>query len=143
MGRISQRFAVFQHNHFRHTGKKFYGRVWATRLIIQLWELPWGMWEHRNDILHNTTSQRQRQERANLRQKIRAQFCQGDEDILTTDKYLLEDKDKVLAYDLPNTIDWLIKIKGARKAHTRLEAVLHDRLKRSRTIMSNWLRSAN
>ena len=101
------------------------------------------MWEHRNDILHNTTSRRQKQELANLRQKVRAQFVRGDKDIPTTDQYLLADKDKVLEYDLPNTIDWLNKIKGARKAHTRLEAVLHDRLKQSRNIMSNWLKSAN
>jgi hypothetical protein len=143
MGRISQRFAVFQHNHFRHTGKKSYGRVWATRLITQLWELPWGMWEHRNDILHNGTTRQQKEELDQLRQQVRAQFCLGNRGIPPTDQYLLEDKATVLAYDLPNTIHWLTTIKEARKSHVRLEAVLHDRLKKSRAIMSNWLQSAN
>ena len=97
MGSISQRFAVFQHNHFRHTGSKYYGRVWATRLITQLWELPWGMWEHRHDVLHNSTTRQQAEQLSNLRRQVRAQFCQGGRDITETDQYLLADKDKVLA----------------------------------------------
>jgi len=32
-------------------------RRWATELIKKLWNISWDMWDHRNGILHNYTSQ--------------------------------------------------------------------------------------
>jgi hypothetical protein len=34
---------------FRNTGK-----AWAATLTLEMWELSWQMWDHRNDILHNS-----------------------------------------------------------------------------------------
>jgi hypothetical protein len=30
------------------------GKSWTAALTLAIWELSWCMWDHRNDILHNS-----------------------------------------------------------------------------------------
>jgi hypothetical protein len=44
--------AVTANHHLKEDNDK--GRVWVRKTVLQLWEFSREMWEHRNDVLHNT-----------------------------------------------------------------------------------------
>jgi hypothetical protein len=54
MGRLSDRWEPLQHTYFLTLGRQSTGRSWAVSLIIQLWQLSWNQWDHRNGIDKNT-----------------------------------------------------------------------------------------
>jgi hypothetical protein len=101
------------------------------------------MWEHRNEIKHNNTTPRERDELQNLRKEVEEQFVLGELGLPSTDHYLLEDKDKVFTYDLAHTKRWLKCITLARTEKLQLEARMRDRYRFARRIMKNWLLTAN
>jgi hypothetical protein len=44
--------AVAANHHLKEDNDK--GRAWVRKTVLQLWEFSREMWEHRNDMLHNT-----------------------------------------------------------------------------------------
>jgi hypothetical protein len=44
--------AVTANHHLKEDNDK--GRAWVRKTMLQLWEFSHEMWEHRNDVLHNT-----------------------------------------------------------------------------------------
>jgi hypothetical protein len=44
--------AVAANHHLKEDNDK--GRAWVRKTVLQLWEFSREMWEHRNDVLHNT-----------------------------------------------------------------------------------------
>jgi hypothetical protein len=44
--------AVAANHHLKEDNDK--GRAWVQKTVLQLWEFSREMWEHRNDVLHNT-----------------------------------------------------------------------------------------
>jgi hypothetical protein len=44
--------AVAANHHLKEDNDK--GRAWVQKTMLQLWEFSREMWEHRNDVLHNT-----------------------------------------------------------------------------------------
>jgi hypothetical protein len=78
-----------------------------------------------------------------LNQQVKHQFNLGHNGLPQSDHYLLDDKDLVLSYDLLHTQRWLQLIEGAREEQIHLEASLHNKFKRARTCMKQWLLKAN
>jgi hypothetical protein len=54
MGGLSDCWAPLQQKYFISLGKRTTGHSWASSLIVQLWQLSWNQWSHRNDVDKNT-----------------------------------------------------------------------------------------
>ena len=137
-GRPTRRFAEYQHRHFQDIGKDNYGSIWLSKFITQAYDITFQMWQHRNEVKHNTTSPQDQAALQQLRFQVEDQFVTGLLGLPKQDHYLLDDKDKTLNYDLPHTRRWLNLIKGARQAQIRTEAALRNRLKASQKFMRDW-----
>ena len=101
------------------------------------------MWEHCNDIKHNTTTPQQLAALQQLRTQVEEEFVKGLLGLPESDHYLLDDKDLILSYDLAHTKWWLALLKGARQAQIRTEAVLQNQFKAAQKFMRDWLATAN
>jgi hypothetical protein len=60
MGRLLDCWAPLQHKYFQSLGKLTKGHSWAVPLIVQLWQLSWNQWDHRNEINKTPCIQRNR-----------------------------------------------------------------------------------
>ena len=49
-------WAATQHSYFQSIQSRRTGHRWAVGLSTQLWRLTFSMWDHRNQVLHNTTA---------------------------------------------------------------------------------------
>ena len=58
LGRITPKFAAVQQQHYMSMEKRQQGKTWSRKLIRQLWDIAWTMWEHRNFITHHTLTTR-------------------------------------------------------------------------------------
>jgi hypothetical protein len=57
-GCIPFKWADVQEAHFIWLGRRNTGKRWATSPIVKLWEIAWGIWDHRNQIkLHVESAQ--------------------------------------------------------------------------------------
>jgi hypothetical protein len=50
------------------------GKQWAKKLIIQLFNISWDMWEHRNGIKFNTMTPAKIRETIELNRQIEQEF---------------------------------------------------------------------
>ena len=53
LGRISYRWSNIQLTYYQKRHMKKTGEKWAEKLIQYIWKLHWGIWNHRNEILHD------------------------------------------------------------------------------------------
>jgi hypothetical protein len=53
-GRIAKSWTPLQSTDFAGQQLRNTGKSWAAALTLAIWELSWQMWDHRNDILHNS-----------------------------------------------------------------------------------------
>jgi hypothetical protein len=53
-GRIAQSWTPLQSTDFAGRQLRITGKSWAAVLTLAILELSWQMWDHRNDILHNS-----------------------------------------------------------------------------------------
>ena len=139
-GRISKDLSAYQQVHLSKTGRQGTGTVWLSKLINQLWLVMWRMWDHRNKINKGTRTAQDQSDVDKLHLEVRREFNLGKQGLLPTDYHLVEDRSQILSYDLPQLKAWHSRILNARAAHTRVSLRLHDQLKKSRQLMSNWLR---
>ena len=70
LGRMSTKFAPIQSRHYESLGLRRTGAVWARKLITELNEILWEMWEHRNHVLHKTMTPQKEQQLENIREQI-------------------------------------------------------------------------
>jgi hypothetical protein len=56
-GFIATSWMATQQSYLEYIVKKTTGKRWASRLIVQLWEITWDMWRHQMKILDNPDSQ--------------------------------------------------------------------------------------
>ncbi|MGL5936523.1 MAG: hypothetical protein ACRCZI_12995, partial [Cetobacterium sp.] len=142
-GRPSKLFTELQHKHYQEIGLQFHGHSWLSKTISQLYDISWGMWEHRNEIKHNTTTPKQKELLTQLWLQVEHQFLLGTLGLPATDHYLLEVKEDIFTYDLPRTQRWLGLITGAREEQIQVEATLKNQFARARNFMRQWLMKAN
>jgi hypothetical protein len=67
------------------------GQTWSTAFLVELWNLPWEMWEHRNGILHGATNTPQQQcSVEELLLEVNAELEQGPDTMLVPDQQLVD-----------------------------------------------------
>jgi hypothetical protein len=138
LGRISEKFATFQQEHFTRARARNTGNVWASKMITQLWKVMYSMWEHRNTINNTTTTKQEQQEQKQLLLQVRREFNQGKKGLVPIDHHLLQDRFEVLSRSLQGLRDWTDRIHNARKHTVRVQKRLRDSQAASRRLMERW-----
>ena len=134
LGRIHKDFASIQDQHYAQGSSQKKGRPWLTRLIRQVWDISFDMWEHRNKILHGDTTPQKLAQLQNLRLKAQEQFHLGTAGLLTQDHHWLEDHAAVFAMDLDSLRLWHKSITLAREAYTGSQAHTRSTLNQSTRV---------
>ena len=140
LGRVSTKFATLQEAYYISLGSDRGGRTWLSALIRESADISFHMWEHRNNILHNTMTPRDQAILETLRQQIKDEFAKGLSTLLQSDQHWLQDKPRLLEMDLPDTRKWLLTLTLARQAHRDHFDKQRASLNKSRAFMERWLK---
>ena len=75
--------ATAQSEHLLFLKKEGDGQVWLSKLITQIWDISFHMWEHRNKAEHgDQLTPTQQAELNKLRQEVKEQFAQGPDHLM-------------------------------------------------------------
>ena len=99
-GRITVEMEAVVAEQYRRTSSKKKHNKWTMNLIKQLWEIQWRLWEHRNNVEHHHMTPAKQQQLDNMLAKANDELHQGCEDVLSQDRHLFADHDKVLSLSL-------------------------------------------
>ena len=141
LGHISNHWKGVQHSYYLWLGRQNTGKQWVKLLIIQLFNVSWDMWEHRNAIKHNTMTPAKCREIAALDTSIREEYEMGDTNLLPRDRAWLSKPLSTLLqdYDLTQKKQWLTSVEQARVRWSRRRELTRHSQNTSRTILRNWL----
>ena len=121
LGRMSKKLAAYQDKHYKSIGRRATGKVWLRGIIQQMIDICWGMWEHRNHVLHETETDRDRAELANLRRTVKEEFRKGRSGLFKQDCHKLQHREWVLEQGLEFLRTWIDDIQLARLAYSRVQ----------------------
>ena len=108
LGRISTKIIQLQHRFLKTTSSRSTGLTWASGLIIELWDISWDMWMHRNDVRHDPDSSINKIERESLLAKVQHEMELGTTSLLHEDHYLLSTPfENIQQWDFPQIRGWL------------------------------------
>jgi hypothetical protein len=140
MGHISNHWKSVQHAYFLWQGRRNTGKKWATQLIIQLQNVSWDMWEHRNGILHNTMTPAKLRALARLDDSIQEEYSAGTHRLLPRDhRWFDKPIETVLGYPFQEKEQWLSSVLYARIRWRHRRDVARASLDASRRVLRNWL----
>ena len=117
-GLLSTKWAILQHEYYTSIGSKRSGLVWASHLILQLWDINQKIWVYRNHQLHtNTTLLHQLHGTEYLDTAINREFCIGKGNLPTPfspffSQYTLQ---QLLSLSIDSKIGWFRTIRTARE----------------------------
>ncbi len=112
-------------------------RRWTAEIIKKIWNTAWDMWEHRNNILHDSEQNREAILEHNTNKKIRQTYASGTGQLARTDFRLMAN---TLEYHLgqPHHTKklWLASIEAAihrRRLHE------HGAMTAEQRLMETWV----
>ena len=114
-------WAEAQHAYYKSIQVQNEGLNWLAALIKKLWQVSWGMWQHRNSV---ATIQAEAQRNEDLEVAIREEYKQGFSNLpahlqrLTTGT----DEEKTLSLSLADQETWLRHVQDARENPEEIEA---------------------
>jgi hypothetical protein len=76
-GCIAIKWAGVQDTHFLWLGRRNTGKLWATSLVIKLWEVVWDLWDHRNQAKYNLKMAQDIARRDSILLAVRSEFSFG------------------------------------------------------------------
>jgi len=126
-------------DHFLSEKLRNKGRPWLSNLIIQLWDLQFQMWEHRNKIKHSDITPAKLLQLDVLRTQSTEELEAGCLSLQLTDKHLFKDEDKVANFNLMEMKQWLLEVHLARDAANHEFIQKRRSLSRARAFMRDWL----
>jgi hypothetical protein len=132
-------------NHLLRINPSKRPETWAKGLLLQVWDISFDMWEHRNEKLHgDTPTPTQATELDILRAKVRTEFAKGPVTLLPDHKWMLNDecKEWALNQSYPRTQRWVETIQLSRKGYQIKQTKLNTRLARQQQQMRQWLATA-
>ena len=135
---IQQRHS--KHKHIIHKT----GRRWMRLLLKQLHNLAWAQWDHRNDVLHNPQSRRNRALLANLQDEIIHEQMRGPDDLPPRDRsHFSHSIASLLNKSVATKQAWLANVTSARhrQARRRNEAADAHADTESRSRILTWSRT--
>ena len=142
LGRMSTKFAPIQSRHYESLGLRRTGAVWARKLITELNEILWEMWEHRNHVLHKTMTPQKEQQLENIREQIREQFVLGKIGLPKRDQHYVNPKKKswALQLGLEDATRWLSSVAHSCEGRLAMQNCAAAGLLMQQRFMRNWQR---
>ena len=146
LGRLPKSFTLAQEQHFQLTRSRKKATAWTPKLLQQIWDLTFSMWEHRNNALHGTVlTQAKSEELQRLRQKVQDEFSIGKDTLLVPDQWRLKESNREFALSLSilKTQQWLTSVDLSRQAYAAFQATLHKSFSAQKAALRRWLDTAN
>ena len=86
---------------------KYSAKSWSIKMIQGIKEIPWKMWENRNDYLHSTHHHWRLEEETHINDDIHDAFLRST-GVLPRDKHRFQAlPTKIIQLDLPQCKQWL------------------------------------
>jgi hypothetical protein len=103
------------------------GIQWVRQFILQMFNVSWDMWEHRNGIKHNTVTPAKPHKLDAVDAWIQDEFVTGSTQFLPQDKrWLAESPDALInKYSLVEKNQWLASVACAQWRWTRCRLLYH------------------
>lgn len=112
MGRLGKAWTKFQGNDNQGT---YASKVWAVKLIHNLWEISWENWDHRNTTLKSPEVQDRMHNMQAVDLNILNEWQLGEEHLLELDRRLFRSSaDEILQRPSAQRRDWLAAVQRAR-----------------------------
>ena len=126
---VQQRYLVWRKK--RSTGKR-----WLLAIIQNLWDIAWDLWDHRNNILHDTDTNLAEQQQ---NKELEEEFNKGPNTVTREAKLLFrQGLGRLLALPPSAKQAWLIRIRNARVRYAELQ-MLYQPFADKRRGMELWL----
>lgn len=136
-------------NHWRGVQQAYYdrlsldntGKQWVKQLIVQLFNISWDLWEHRNGIKHNSMTPAKLRAILVLDTRIRAEFDLGDAHLHIRDKrWFVKPLHTILdTYTTVEKGQWLASVEMSRWRWTRRRDLHRFQQDASRQLLRNWM----
>jgi hypothetical protein len=141
VGRLSDCWATLQQKYFISLGKCTTGRSWAVSLIVQLWQLSWNQWNHRNNIDKNTLHPKKKAPLDILNDRICVEYELGPANLLNYDQLFFRHPiDTTLQKkDETQKLQWLESMDLTHRRMDTLQQQACNSHYRKRDLMENWL----
>jgi hypothetical protein len=131
LGQLSKAWVPLQDEYYASFGSKKTGRTWATGLVVQLWQLLWSHWQHRNNINNNTMHPDKLQAIELLGN------CIQDDDETGFAEYMRPNM--LRTYDAKSKLQWLELVDHARRRAKNSQAMARGALHREQQFFETWL----
>jgi hypothetical protein len=108
-GRIVTHWQELQSAHFEELQLRQTGQKWASLLIMAVWDFTWTLWDHRNDVLHNSDVHDQLFDMDTINLAIIEEWHAGGEELIPMDQMQWKgiDLETLLAKRSRFRRDWL------------------------------------
>ena len=110
------------------------------KLITELNEILWQMWEHHNNVLHKTMTPQKEQQLENIREQIGEQFILGKIGLPKRDQHYVNPKKKTWALQLglEDATRWLSSVAHSREGRLAMQNCAAAGLLMQQRFMRNW-----
>ena len=118
-GFISKKWRTIQKAHFKDIGSMKSPILWISRFQKRIWEIPWQMWQHRNEFLHNDGRTIHFQEIAAINCSIRTEYNMSWNGLPESYQHLFRgDIENLIEQNIHIKQAWLMSVWVARDHHT-------------------------
>ena len=117
-GFISRKWRMIQKAHLKDIGSMKSAILWISRFQKRIWEIPWILWQHRNDFLHNDGKTVHFQEIAAINRSIRSEYRLTGNGLPDSYQHLFQDDvDELIEKTISTKQAWLMSVWVARDHH--------------------------
>lgn len=128
-GFISNKWRIIQQAHLKDLGSMKSAILWISRFQKRIWEIPWVLWQHRNEFLHNDGATLHFQETAAINRSIREEYDIGGNNLPATHQHLFHDNvDELLRKNITTKQIWLMSVWSARDHHSPAQNEARDEI---------------
>jgi hypothetical protein len=136
-GFISNKWRVIQTAHFKELGSMKSAILWISRFQKRIWMIPWLLWQHRNEFLHNDGSTLHFQETAAINRAIRKEYRNTENNLPVSHRHLFHrNVEDLIKKNISTKITWLISVWTAQDHHTPILQDARDEMVEA--IYSRW-----
>jgi hypothetical protein len=141
LGHVSHHWKDVQQAYYTSLSLDNTGKQWVCQFILQLFNVSWDLWEHRNGIKHNTVTPAKRRKLDAVNALIRDEFVTGPTQLLPRDRrWFAESPDSLIQkYSLVEKNQWLASVACARWRCTRRRSILQATQEAQRHAFHLWL----
>ena len=117
-GFLSEDWIGIQDDFLRWNSRRTTGERWISRLIKQLWEVAWDLWQFRIDIIKKGNTATEILIRQDLNQQITQRYNEYQLNPLPSlTKWFLRSRQEISEYSVENQRQWIEQIDALRRLH--------------------------